>query len=105
MAVRGNAAPRRQGREKALDTRDRPQLLFKDQCRSGTHRIEEVAGQLTAEPSLDRSGQGRAVLAETEDQSLLGRRREIGRCQAFAEDPREQGFAVYQDAVAVEDNE
>jgi len=105
MAVRGDAAPRRQRGEEFLDARYRLQLALEGDVDLGAHRLEEPVRQRAPKPGLDRGSQGQAVLAKAEDHGLLDRRRKIGGDQALAENAPEYDLAVDQHTVAIEDDE
>ena len=105
MAVRGDAARRRQRAQQFLDPRHRLQFAFEDDRGLRAHRLEKTVRQRAPVAGLDRGAQGVAVLAKAEQQGLLGRRRKIRRGQALAEDAGKDYFAVDEDAVAIEDDQ
>ncbi len=78
MAVRGDAAWRRERGEQFLDARYRQQLAPEGDVDPGAHRLEEPVRQRAPKPGFDLGSQGEAVLAKTEGHGLADRRRKIG---------------------------
>jgi hypothetical protein len=104
MAVRGNAAPRRQRGEELLDARYRQQLALEGDVDLGAHRFEEPARQRAPKSGFDLGSQADTVLAKTEDHCLVDRRRKIGGDQALAENPPEDQLTVDEDTIAIEND-
>ena len=105
VAVRSDAARRRQCREQLFDARYRGQLAGERDIDMGAERLEEPVRQSTPEAGLDLGGQGDAVLAKTEHHRLVHRDRKIGGDQTLAENPAENDLAVDQHPIAIEDDE
>src|SRR5258708_37794057 len=104
MAVRGDAAPRRQRGKELLDARYRQQFALKGYVDLGAHRFEEPAGQRAPKSGFDLGSQSQAIFAKTEDHGLVDRRRKIGGDQALAENAPEDQLTVDEDTIAIEND-
>lgn len=105
VAVRSDAARRRQCGEQLFDTRYRGQLARERDIDMGAETLEKVVPQTTPESGLDLGGQGEAVLAKTEHHRFVHRDRKVGGDQALAENSAENDLAVDQHTIAIEDDE
>src|SRR6516164_9711907 len=105
VAVRGDAARRRQFRKKLLDPRYRSQFTLESDVYAGAHRLKEALRQRASEPGLDFGGQGKAVLADAEDHRLGDRDLKTPGDQALAEHAPKDDLAVDQHTVAIENDQ